>query len=72
MLEYSTSSKFSKKTTKSVTVSKNKTTVKTIKKLKANKKYYVRIRTYKVVKENGKSEKIYSGWSKVKSVKVKK
>ena len=33
----------------------------------AKKKYYVRIRTYKIV--NGK--KVYSSWSKVKSVKTK-
>ena len=33
----------------------------------AKKKYYVRIRTYKIV--NGK--KVYSAWSKVKSVKTK-
>ena len=39
----------------------------TIKKLKSKKKYYVRMRTYKVV--NGK--KVYSAWSKAKSVKVK-
>ena len=39
----------------------------TIKKLTKGKKYFVRVRTYKTV--NGK--KIYSDWSKVKSVKVK-
>ena len=72
VIEYSTNSMFTKKATKSVTVSKRKTTSKTIKKLKANKKYYVRIRTYKVVKENGKSKKIYSEWSKTKTVKVNK
>ena len=33
----------------------------------AKKKYYVRVRTYKIV--NGK--KVYSSWSKVKSVKTK-
>ena len=38
---------------------------KTIKATK--KKYYVRVRTYKIV--NGK--KVYSSWSKVKSVKTK-
>ena len=40
-------------------------------KLKAKKKYYVRVRTYKKVKINGKSTKIYSGWSKVKTVVTK-
>ncbi|MFR5874959.1 MAG: fibronectin type III domain-containing protein [Eubacterium sp.] len=69
-IQYSTSSKFSN--AKTVTVSKNKTTSKTISKLKAKKKYYVRIRTYKTVKVNGKSTKIYSSWSKTKSVTTKK
>ncbi len=69
-IQYSTSSKF--KTAKTVTVSKNKTTSKTIKDLKAKKKYYVRIRTYKIVKVNGKNTKIYSSWSKAKAVTTKK
>ena len=66
-IQYSTSSKFTKKTTKTVTVSKNKTMSKTISKLTSKKKYYVRIRTYKTV---GKT-KYYSAWSKAKNVKVK-
>ena len=53
-----------KKTTKKVTVKSYKTTKKTIRNLKSNKKYYVRIRTYKVVK----GKKYYSYWSKVKSI----
>lgn len=69
-IQYSTDKNF-KKNNKSVTVSKNKTTSKTISKLKAKKKYYVRIRTYKTVKVNGKSTKIYSSWSKAKSVTTK-
>ncbi|MDE5605347.1 MAG: fibronectin type III domain-containing protein [Eubacterium sp.] len=68
-IQYSTSSKFS--SAKTVTVSKNSTTSKSVSKLKAKKKYYVRIRTYKTVKVNGKSTKIYSAWSKSKSVKTK-
>ena len=40
---------------------------KAVKKLKAKKKYFVRIRTYKTV--NGK--KVYSFWSKAKTVKSK-
>ena len=65
-IQYSTSSNFTsgKKTVK---VKKNKTTSTTVKKLKAKKKYYVRIRTYKTV--NGKT--YYSGWSKVLNVKTK-
>ena len=68
-IQYSTSSKF--KGAKTVTVSKNKTTSKKISKLKAKKKYYVRVRTYKTVKVNGKNTKIYSSWSKAKTVKTK-
>ena len=66
-IQYSTDKSF-KKNKKTVTVSKSKTTSKTVKKLKAKKKYYVRIRTYKTV--SGK--KYYSEWSKAKSVKTKK
>lgn len=65
-IQYSSNKKF-KKSNKSVTVTKQKTTKATVKKLKSKKKYYVRVRTYKTV--NGK--KIYSSWSKVKSVKTK-
>ncbi len=69
-VQYSTSSKF--KSAKTVTISKNKTTSKSVGKLSAKKKYYVRVRTYKTVKVNGKSVKLYSGWSKAKSVTTKK
>ncbi|MDE6658733.1 MAG: fibronectin type III domain-containing protein [Eubacterium sp.] len=69
-IQYSTSSKFS--SAKTVTVSKNSTTSKTVSSLKAKKKYYVRVRTYKTVKVNGKSTKIYSSWSKSKSITTKK
>lgn len=65
-IQYSSDKKF-KNNNKSVTVTKQKTTKATVKKLKSKKKYYVRVRTYKTV--NGK--KIYSSWSKVKSVKTK-
>lgn len=46
--------------------------MKNVGKLKAKKKYYVRVRTYKTVKFGGKSVKLYSGWSKAKSVTTKK
>ena len=69
-IQYATDKSF-KKNRKTVTVSKNKTTSKKISKLKAKKKYYVRIRTYKSVKVNGKNTKVYSGWSKAKTVKTK-
>ena len=69
-VQYSTSSKF--KSAKTVTISKNKTTSKSVSKLSAKKKYYVRVRTYKTVKIGGKSVKLYSGWSVAKSVTTKK
>ena len=65
-IQLATNKKF-KKNKKTVTIKKQKTTKTTVKKLKAKKKYYVRVRTYKIV--NGK--KVYSSWSKVKSVKTK-
>lgn len=64
-VQYSTDKKF-KKNVKSVNVSK-KSTKATVKKLKKGKTYRVRVRSYKKI--NGK--KYYSGWGKVKSVKVK-
>ena len=65
-VQVATNKKF-KKNKKTVTIKKQKTTKTTVKKLKAKKKYYVRVRTDKIV--NGK--KVYSSWSKVKSVKTK-
>ncbi|MBR1763701.1 MAG: fibronectin type III domain-containing protein, partial [Eubacterium sp.] len=66
-IQYATNSKFTKNK-KTVTVKGTKTTSKTVSKLKAKKKYYVRVRTYKTV--NGK--KYYSGWSKAKTVTTKR
>ena len=65
-IQVATDKKF-KKNKKTVTIKKQKTTKTTVKKLKAKKKYFVRIRTYKTV--NGK--KVYSSWSKAKTVKTK-
>ena len=56
-----------KKGKKNITISKNKTVKRTIKKLKARKTYYVKVRAYKKV---GKT-KIYGAYSKVKKVKVR-
>jgi hypothetical protein len=68
-IQYSTSSSFSKKTTKTVKVTSYKTSSKTIKKLSAKKKYYVRIRAYKTV--SGKT--YYSkSWSSKKYATTKK
>lgn len=64
-IQYSTSSKFSNATTK--TIKKSSTVSKTINNLKAKKKYYVRIRTYKTVK----GQKLYSEWTKVQTIKTK-
>lgn len=69
-IQLATDKKF-KKNSKTITVNKQKTTKKTVKDLKSNKKYFVRIRTYKVEKINGKNTKVYSSWSKAKTVKTK-
>ena len=61
-IQYSTNSKF-KKGNKSIKIKNAKTISKKITKLKAAKKYYVRIRTYK-----GKK---YSKWSKKKNIIIK-
>lgn len=71
-IQYSASSRFSKKTTRTITVKNRKTTSKTIAKQKPGKKYYVRIRAYQPVKIEGRTVRMYSKWSKVKSVKTKK
>lgn len=64
-IQYSTSNKFNNP--KTYTISKNSTTSKGFYKLSAKKKYFVRVRTYKVV--DGK--KYYSAWSSAKSVRTK-
>lgn len=70
-IAFSTSKKFTKKTTKSVTIDKNKTVSRTFSDLKPKKKYYVRIRTYQKAEVNGTTKKICSDWSKVKAVTTK-
>lgn len=64
-IQYSTSKKFTKKTTKSKTTKK---TAYTVKNLKDKTTYYVRVRAYKL-DENGK--KVYSNWTTVEKVKTK-
>jgi hypothetical protein len=79
-IAYSTSKKFTKKTTKYKTVNKAKTFKKTVKKLKAGKKYYFKVRTFTKVYNPEKStadkkvyDKVYGKWSKAKKTKkVKK
>lgn len=69
-IQFSVSNKFKgAKTLKNIGT---KVTSKNITKLKAGKRYYVRIRTYKTAKVDGKNKKLYSGWSKEKSVTTKK
>ncbi len=66
-IQYSTGKKFAKGATKLVPVKKASIVSTTLTKLKAKKRYYVRIRTYKTV--SGK--KHYSGWSKAMNIKTK-
>ncbi|MBQ9321333.1 MAG: fibronectin type III domain-containing protein [Eubacterium sp.] len=65
-IQYSTKKSF-KKGVKTINIKKAKTTKKTIKKLKKGRKYFVRIRTYKMINETP----FYGAWSNVKSVLVK-
>ncbi|HAR78509.1 MAG TPA: hypothetical protein DCR88_08545, partial [Anaerostipes hadrus] len=68
-IQYSTSKNFKKAKTVKVSA---KSTSKVLKKLKKNKKYYVRVRSYKVTKANNKSKNVYSAWSAKKALKTKK
>lgn len=66
-IQYSTSKKFTKKTTKTLTVKGYKNTSRKITRLKKKTKYYVRVRTYKYADDM----KLYSKWSKGRVVKTK-
>lgn len=59
------------KSAKKVTVNKQSTVIKTVKKLRNKKKYYVRVRTYKKMKVEGVNHTYYGKWSAKKSVKTK-
>lgn len=65
-IQYTTNSKFTG--AKKVTITNNKTDKTTVSKLSANKKYYVRVRSYTTVK----GTKYYGAWSAVKNVTTKK
>ena len=65
-IQYATNSKFT--SAKKVTITNNKTDKTTISKLSANKKYYVRVRSYTTVK----GTKYYGAWSATKTVTTKK
>ena len=64
-IAYATNKKFPSSSTKKVVSVSAK---KTLKKLKSGKKYYVRVRAYKV---DSTGKKIYGAYSKAKSRKVK-
>ncbi len=70
-IQYSTGKSFKGSAAK-LTAAKKYASGKKISKLKPGKKYYVRIRTYKTVKSNGRKIKIYSAWSGIKAVRTKK
>ncbi|MDD6728303.1 MAG: leucine-rich repeat domain-containing protein [Eubacteriales bacterium] len=67
-IQYSTSSKFTKKTTKTVTVKTTKALSKTISGLRSGKKYYVRVRA---TGKTSSGKTAYSKYTPTKSVKVK-
>ena len=67
MLQYAQDSSFSKGC-RSIRINDYKTTSKTISGLKENTKYYVRIRTFKTIKD----KRYYSAWSGTRSVKTAK
>lgn len=68
-IRYSTSSNMKNAVTKS-SANTSKTSM-TVSGLKAKTKYYVKVRTYKTVKINNTTTKLYSSWSEVKSVKTR-
>lgn len=68
-IQYSTAADFS--SPKTVKIADDDAVSKTVTSLKSGKKYYVRVRTYKTLKVDGKSKTVYSDWSKALSVKVK-
>ena len=69
-IQYSTASNF--KNAKTITMGKSSYSAKKVTGRMANKRYYVRIRTYKTTKFNGKNYNIYSPWCAKKSVVTKR
>ena len=65
-IQYATNSKFT--SAKKVTITNNKTDKTTVSRLSANKKYYVRVRSYTTVG----GTKYYGAWSATKTVTTKK
>lgn len=70
-LQYSTNKSFKGSTTKTVKIKKASITSKKIKKLKKNKSYYVRVRSYKTMNIAGTNKTYRSKWSPKKTVKTK-
>lgn len=68
-ISYGTNKKLKK--AKTITVGKAAASSKTIKKLKAGKTYYVKVRAYKKAQINGKKTTLYSKWSKTEKVSLK-
>lgn len=66
-IKYSTNRNFFESLSKTKTVKKATTTSATVKDLRSGRTYFVKVRTYKTVK----GKKVYSDWSKVKTVTVK-
>ncbi len=69
-IQYATSDEFKKENTQTVQVNKRDAAKKQIKNLEQKKTYYVRIRSYKNIKREGKPERLYSKWSDKKKVKI--
>ena len=70
-VQYGTSRKFKEKSTDTETVKSGRTAGRTLRKLKNNKKYYVRVRAYKIATANGKKECLYGSWSTVRQVRTR-
>jgi len=66
-VQVSTNKKFKK--SKTYTAKAKSKSARISKGIKSNKKYFIRIRTFKTVKYNGKKIKIYGSWSKTKAIK---
>lgn len=69
-IQYSTDEEFKNgNATKTITVKRNRTTSTTIKQgLEKGEEYYIRIRSYRNARTGKKTQKLYSAWSKTKTV----
>lgn len=69
-IQYSADAGFQGGSTRSIFVKNSSRVQKLVKNLKGGKNYYVRIRTYKTVKADGKNTKVSSAWSKSRKIKT--